>query len=162
MAVAPATGPVETTEGVAALRAVRIAKRLFLTALFIAGILGGIRLYSILNPPIDYGSLPPLAEAAEPRAADFMTDLVERGDEAGLAAGYPTEMLSELSAALTIGEPGGLSGLNDVRRVDYLGSVSDGVDTLALYVAHGVLESGVEVAAGFSIRVRDGEVVGVN
>jgi hypothetical protein len=154
--------PARLDEGAAAIRALTVLRRLVLITLFVAGIAGGVALYSIINPPLDYGPLPPMMEAAEPVAADQLTDLVAANDEAGLAGRYSTDLLGELSQALTIGEQGGLRPIIDIRRVDYLGSVSDGRDTLALYVAHGAMEDGVEVAAGFSVRVRDGEVVGVN
>jgi hypothetical protein len=149
-------------EGAAAIRIVTLLRRLLLIGLFVAGIAAGIRLYSIINPPLDYGPLPPMMEAAEPVAADRLTDMVEAGDEVALAGSYPTDLLTELSGALTIGTPGGLQAIIDVRRIEYLGSISDGLDTVALYVAHGALDDGLEVSAGFSIRVRDGEVVGVN
>ena len=153
---------VESTEAARALRTLRLVRRVFLIALFGASIAAGVWLYGVINPPIDYGSLPPLHEAAEPVAADKLTDLVVAGNEADLAESYSGELLQAVSLALTVGGGGQPQPLVEVRDIQYLGSVVDGSDTLALYVALGRLDGGIEAAAGFALRVRDGQVVGVN
>ena len=148
--------------GLRALRILTLLRRLLFTAMFVAAVVGGVLLYQVLNPPIDYGTLPPLAEAAEPAAADELTDLVEAGNEAVLAERYSADLLMAVSTALTVGPGQGAQPLVEVRQISYLGSVTDGSDTLALYVAYGRLDGGIDAAAGFALRVRDGQVVGVN
>ena len=138
----------------------RLLRRVVIIALFGVGLVGGVLFYHVVNPPIDYGTLPPLSEAAEPMAADALTDLVVAGNEATLADRYSGDLLEALSNALTVGAPG--SPLMDVVDIRYLGSVVDGRDTLAFYVALGKVDAATDAAAGFSLRVRDGEVVGVN
>ena len=148
-------------EGEAAIRALRVVKRLVILVLFIGGLAAGLVLYRTANPPLQYGTLPPLSEAAEPPAADELTDLVVAGDEAQLADHYDVDLLAGLSTALTMG-PGANNPLVQVNDIQYLGSVAQGSDILSFYVATGQLSDGTDGEAGFSLRVRDGQVVGVN
>jgi hypothetical protein len=145
-----------------ALQILRLVRWTVLLALLVGGIVAGVAAYRYFNPGLDYGTLPPLAEAAEPAAADALTEMVVAGDEAKLAQRYDAELLQSLSDALTVGtgaQPMPLVQINDIR---YLGSVAQGGDTLALYVAEGQLDGGTDAMAGFSLRVRDGLVIGVN
>jgi hypothetical protein len=148
-------------EGEAAIRALRLVKRLVLVALFAVGLGLGLVLFRTANPPLQYGNLPPLSEAAEPPAADALTDLVVAGDEAQLADKYDGDLLAGLSSALTMG-PGANDPLVQVNDIQYLGSVAQGADILSFYVATGQMSDGTDGEAGFSLRVRDGKVVGVN
>ena len=148
-------------EGEAAIRALRFVKRLVLIVLFIVGLAAGLLLYRAANPPLQYGTLPPLSEAAEPKAADELTDLVVAGDEAQLAEHYDGDLLAGLSAALTMG-PNANNPLVQVNDIQYLGSVAQGPDILSFYIATGQMSDGTDGEAGFSLRVRDGKVVGVN
>jgi len=148
-------------EGEAAIRALRFVKRIILVLLFIAGLGIGLLVYRTANPPLQYGNLPPLTEAAEPPAADQLTDLLVAGDESKLAADYDSDLLQTLSVALTMG-PNANNPLVQVLDIQYLGSVAQGSDILSFYVATGTLSDGTNGEAGFSLRVRDGQVVGVN
>jgi hypothetical protein len=148
-------------EGEAAIRALRLVKRVVLIALFIVGLGAGLVLFRTVNPPLQYGNLPPLSEAAEPAAADALTDLVVAGDEAQLADKYDGDLLAGLSSALTMG-PGANDPLVQVNDIQYLGSVAQGADILSFYIATGQMSDGTDGEAGFSLRVRDGKVVGVN
>jgi hypothetical protein len=148
-------------EGEAAIRALRLVKRLVLIALFIVGLGAGLVLFRTVNPPLQYGNLPPLSEAAEPAAADALTDLVVAGDEAQLADRYDGDLLAGLSTALTMG-PNANDPLVQVNDIQYLGSIAQGPDILSFYVATGQMSDGTDGEAGFSLRVRDGKVVGVN
>ena len=156
-----ATDQARIAEGEAAIRALRFVKRLIVVVLFIVGLGAGLVLYRTANPPLQYGTLPPLSEAAEPPSADALTDLVVAGDEAQLADHYDGDLLAGLSSALTMG-PGANDPLVQVNNIQYLGSVAQGPDILAFYVATGQMSDGTDGEAGFSLRVRDGKVVGVN
>jgi hypothetical protein len=129
-----------------------------MVAVFVGGIAAGVVAYGRLNPPPDYGPLPPQTEAAEPAAADQLTDLLVAGNDIAMANEYPAEVLTQLSDALVLNQ----SSMVDVRDVRYLGTVSNGGESLATYVAYGTLSSGTDVVIGFGVRVRDGQVVGVN
>jgi len=148
-------------EGEAAIRALRVVKRTILIVLFVVGLGAGLLLYLAANPPLQYGNLPPLSEAAEPPAADQLTDLLVAGDEAQLADHYDGDLLAGLSAALTMG-PNANDPLVQVNDIQYLGSVAQGADILSFYIATGQMSDGTDGEAGFSVRVRDGKVVGVN
>jgi hypothetical protein len=157
---APSAEVVE--QGMRALRVLRAVKVVVLVGLLVVGLVGGVFAYRYLNPGIDYGKLPPLTEAAEPPAADDLTDLVVAGDEAKLAQKYDSGLLESLSMALTVGAGSQPPPLVDIQDIRYLGSVAQGGDTLAMYVAVGQLDGGTPAMAGFSLRVRDGLVIGVN
>ena len=53
----------------------------------------------------------------------------------------------------------GSSSITDVR---YLGTVTQGEEAIANYMAYGKFNSGADAVLGFAVRVRDGDVVGVN
>jgi hypothetical protein len=156
------TATAASDEGERAIRVLTTLKRLLLLTLFVGGIALGIAGYRLVNPPIEYGTLPPLQEAAEPTPADELTDLVLNGTEASLAGRYSAELLDGLATALTVGPGQQGSPLMEVVDIRYLGSVVEGSDTLALYIAFGKIDGGTDASAAFSLRVRDGEVIGVN
>jgi hypothetical protein len=148
-------------EGEAAIRALRFVKRIVLVLLFVAGLGVGLLVFRAANPPLQYGNLPPLTEAAEPAAADQLTDMLVAGDESKLAEDYDSDLLQNLAVALTMG-PNANDPLVQVVDIQYLGSVAQGADILSFYVATGTMSDGTDGEAGFSLRVRDGQVVGVN
>ena len=135
-----------------------VLRTLLTIVVFVAGIAAGLVAYARLNPAPDYGPLPPQSEAAEPAAADQLTDMLVAGDEAGLAQRFSADVLGQLAGALTLNQ----SPIVDVRDVRYLGAVSNGGESVATYLAYGTLGNGTEVVVGFGVRVRDGKVVGVN
>lgn len=126
--------------------------------LFGMGVGAGVLAFERLSSEIDYGPYPPRREAAEPVAADRLTDLLAAGDDSTLAVEFDEEILTQLSGALRIGQQS-LVSVSDIR---YLGTVAEGEEALASYVALGKFNSGQDVVIGFAVRVRDGEVVGVN
>jgi hypothetical protein len=140
-----------------------VAKALVGLALFTIGIVGGVLLYGGTQTTVDYGPFPPLPEAAEPRAADDLTDLLLAGRDQEIAKRYGDDIVVGLAEALTIGpNPQGASPIVDISDIKYLGTVADGRQSLAMYAALGSLGDGTSVIAGFSLRVADGEVIGVN
>jgi hypothetical protein len=139
------------------------ARTLVVLCLFAAGIAVGVVVYGQTQTTLDYGPFPPLPEAAEPRAADDLTDLLVAGNDQVIAERYGDDIVSELALALTIGpDPQNASPIVDVRDVKYLGTVADGRQLLAMYAAIGSLGDGTDVIAGFSLRIADGEIIGVN
>lgn len=145
------------------MKPVTLVKTILGIALFGAGIGAGVVAYSGTQSTPDYGPYPPLPEAAEPRAADDLTDLVLAGDDQLIAERYGSEVLGALMQALTFGsDETGMSPIVEIQNIEYLGTVADGREALAMYNAYGTLRNGTEVIAGFAVRVANGEVIGVN
>ena len=142
-----------------ALRPGEIARGVVTVGLFVAGIAVGVLAYDRVTSGFDYGPLPPRAEAAEPPAADRLTDLLRDGQDAILAEEYDGELLEQLSGALVIGQSQGLVTITDIR---HLGTIAEGEESVASYVAFGQLSNGSDGVIAFAIRVRGDEVVGVN
>lgn len=134
------------------------AKGVLGLGLFVGGLIVGVLAYRDTQATPVYGPYPPLPEAAEPRAADDLTDLIIAGNDRAIAERYDTQTISGLADAFTIGTQS-LVTINDIR---YLGTVADGRQAIAMYAALGTLQDGRNVIAGFSLRIADGEVVGVN
>lgn len=143
--------------------AARVAKSALAIALFAGGVIAGVMVYSGTQARVEYGPYPPLPEAAEPRVADELTDLVVDGQDRALAERYGPDLIEELQAALRFGSPEvGMENIVDVTDIKYLGTVSDGREQLAMYNIYGVTSGGLPVITGLSLRVSDGEVIGVN
>lgn len=128
-------------------------------ALFVVGIGAGVLAFDRVSTDFDYGPLPPRREAAEPSPADRFTDLLRDGQDAVLASEYDSEILEQLSGALTIGQSQSLVTISDIR---YLGTVAEGNESVASYLAFGQLNNGTDGVIAFAVRVRDDQVVGVN
>jgi hypothetical protein len=135
------------------------ARRMVFVSLFVVGIVLGGLAFRNASPTIDYGPNPPLPEVAEPAAADKLTDLLANGDDAGLAASYDSTVLGQLADAMKVA---GQTPLSDVSDVKYLGAVRTGPDTIAMYLAKGSAGNMGDAGVAFSVRVRDGKVVGVD
>ena len=130
-------------------------------ALFVIGVAAGVLAFSRMGVSMEYGPYPPRTEAAEPEQADHLADLLEAGDDAGIAATLDGPLIEQLSAVLRLGGANG-DPLIDITRVQYLGTVADGPESVASYVVMGAFSDGTEGMLGMAIRVRDGEVVGIN
>lgn len=145
-----------------ALRALRpgeTARGVITIALFLAGIVVGVLAYGRVTSEFDYGPLPPKAEAAEPPPADRLTDLLRDGQDAILAEEYDSDLLEQLAGALVIGQSQGLVTITDIR---HLGTIAEGDESVASYLAFGQLSNGSDGVIAFAVRVRGDEVVGVN
>lgn len=152
---APATGARRRLPGRERLAALWATVRPFwILALFVAGIVLGAVGFGRMATGFEYGPYPPRSEAAEPVPADRMTDLIVAGDDEALADAFEPELISQLATAL---QP--FDRITDIR---YLGTVAQGDESLASYVVLGRVGSGLDAAMPFAVRVRDGEVVGVN
>lgn len=136
-----------------------IARATGTVVVFVFGVGAGVLAFDRVTSTFDYGPLPPNQEAAEPSPADRFTDLIIDGQDAVLAREYDAEILQQLAGALTIGQSQSLVTVTDVR---YLGTIAEGGEAVASYLAFGQLNNGSDAVIAFAIRVRDGKVVGVN
>ena len=134
------------------------ARRIVYVALFVLGIAAGIAAYHAANPALDYGAFPPRPEVAEPAAADTLTDTLVAGDDVTLSKNFSATVLSQLGTALAVGG----TPLTEITDIHYLGAVQAGTDTIAMYAAFGPAGNMGDVVVGFSVRVRNGQVLGVN
>lgn len=142
-----------------ALRPGEIARAAVTVGVFVVGIAVGVLAHDRVTSAFDYGRLPPKAEAAEPPPADRLTDLLRDGQDAILAEEYDGELLEQLSGALVIGQSQGLVTITDIR---HLGTIAEGDESVASYLAFGQLSNGSDGVIAFAVRVRGDEVVGVN
>jgi len=146
-------------EVLAALRPGALARAVVTFGVFLAGCTAGVLAYDRVTSDFDYGPLPPKAEAAEPPPADRLTDLLRDGQDAILAQEYDGDILEQLTGALVIGQSQSLVTITDIR---YLGTVAEGEESVASYLAFGRLSNGSDGVIAFAVRVRGDEVVGVN
>ena len=135
-----------------------VAKSFVTLALFSVGVVTGVLAYGRVSADIDYGPYPPKPEAAEPASADRLTDLLLEGNDPAMAEEFDSEIIQQLSGALAIGQ----QGLIEISDVRYLGTVTQGDEAIANYMAYGKFNSGADAVLGFAVRVRGGDVVGVN
>lgn len=130
------------------------AKAIIGLIVFGGGLIAGVFLAQIANPPPPESPWRALPTVEEPAAAAAVTQLLLADDAKGLAKAMDAQLLQRLAGAI---EP-----LVDIDEMFFTGATERQGDILSAYVAGGRAQTGEKVIVGVVFRVRDGKVVGVN
>jgi hypothetical protein len=121
---------------------------------FLVAAVGGGALQIVRAPRLEPNPYISLPQTREPAAAARIAALIQADDARALARALSEEELQALGQSL---DP-----VMQVFEVQFIGAVEKSGEVLSAYVVEGQDQLGTSERVGFVLRVRAGEVVGVN